>query len=103
MTPAQQKWLAENPGYGVVSAEQHHDDYARACNGRRPWPHDKVLCGDSSTLPGDSFCVGSRLYVRPTHYIGNVVWGMREKLRRFHVPVRRGPGMLPRPRSVAAG
>ncbi len=65
MTLEQQKWLEEHPGWRVVTAETHHKDYARACNGAGPWKHDRVLCGDGRELPGDSMCIGERIYVRP--------------------------------------
>jgi hypothetical protein len=65
MTPQQEKWMDEHPNWEVVTPKVHHRDYARAANGRGKWKHDRVLCGDGSLLPGDSFCVGDRIYVRP--------------------------------------
>lgn len=65
MTAEQHKWLKRHRGHVQVTAARHHHDYATAANGEGPWMFDRVLCGDGSLLPGDSFCLGVRIYVRP--------------------------------------
>lgn len=50
--------------WGWPSEDQHHADYAAACNGKGAWPHDKLMQADGSILPGDSMKVGSRAYIR---------------------------------------
>jgi hypothetical protein len=64
-TAAQRRWLADHPGWTVVSTERHHRDYAKATNGKGPWMGDELLCGDGSLLPGTSFQIDERIYVRP--------------------------------------
>ncbi|ACL58708.1 phage Gp37/Gp68 family protein [Methylobacterium nodulans] len=51
--------------YAEVSPEDHHRDYIRAANGKGPWPFDRVVDRDGTVLPGDSMCIGTRVYMRP--------------------------------------
>ena len=65
LTKEQTAWLDAHPGWKIVSPEKHHNDYARAANGRGQWMGDKLLCGDGSMLPGTSMQIDDRIYVRP--------------------------------------
>ncbi len=48
LTEAQVDWLIAHPGWRVVADEQHHRDHERACNGKGPWPRDRVLGEDGA-------------------------------------------------------
>ena len=63
LTKAQAAWLSAHLGWCVVSDEQHHRDHTRACNGKGPWPHDRVLGEDGALLPDCAALVGQRVYV----------------------------------------
>lgn len=64
-TKLQRRWLADHAGWKVVSTERHHRDYARAANGCGQWMGDELLCCDGTLLPGTSFQIDGRIYVRP--------------------------------------
>ena len=65
LTKAQAGWLTAHPGWRVVSDEQHHRDHTRACDGKGPWPRDRVLGEDGAERPECAMLVGRRVYVRP--------------------------------------
>lgn len=65
LSKEQTAWLDRHPGWKVVSPDRHADDYARAANDKGPWMGDILLCGDGSELPGTSFPIDDRIYVRP--------------------------------------
>lgn len=50
--------------WGWIDREQHHREYAAACNGEAPWPGDRLLDADGTLLPGTSMDIGSRQHVR---------------------------------------
>ncbi len=65
LTKEQTAWLGARPRWKIVSGDRHAKDYARAANDKGKWKHDILLCPDGSTLPGDSYPLAERVYVRP--------------------------------------
>lgn len=50
--------------WGWIDREQHHKEYAAACNGEGPWPGYRLLDPNGTLLPGTSMDIGSRQHVR---------------------------------------